>query len=152
MNLFYAENYNDDAVCKLVKRCSKLQALDISYAEITWYGVSAIIDNLNCLEYLALPEEIGEELYLGNKIDMIKMERLKKLKQLKCMLINSAHYLNYQEIFTKEMPQLIKSNWDDFRIATIDDARQKQVEFLPTNYRHWWSSFWFNMMNIFQLQ
>ena len=149
------KNYiDDDAVCKLVKRCSKLQTLDISYTEITWYGLNAIIDNLHCLEYLALPEEIGEELFLGNKIDMVKMERLKKMKQLKCLLMedSATGAPIYQEILTKEMPQLIRSTWDDFLIAAIiDDARQKQVEFLPQKYRHWWSSFWLNMMNIFQL-
>ena len=134
-----AENYSvDDAVCKLVKRCSKLQTLDISNTEITWYGLSAIIDNLHCLEYLALPEELGEELFLGNKINMVKMERLKKMKQLKCLLMfdSATGAPTYQEILTKEMPQLIRSTSDDFRIAAIDDARHKQVEFLPQKYRH----------------
>ena len=136
LSLYFNENnWEDDAVCKLVKRCSKLQTLDISFTDITWYGLCAIIDNLHCLEYLALPEELGEELF-GNKIDIVKMEKIQEMKQLKCLLINSANGKPaYQEILTKEMPQLIRSDWDDFRIAANDDARHKQVEFLP-QYRH----------------
>ena len=128
--------FNDNALCKLVSRCSKLQTLDIRGSKVTWNGVSAIIDNLQCLEYLAVPSRIGEELGLGNKIDMLKMEKLRSMKQLKCLLIgNPNRYRTYNEILVKEMPHLIIPKDDCyFCVAMIDDSEHKEVEFLsPTN-------------------
>ena len=146
LSLFDVENYDDNALCKLVKQCSKLQHLDIRGTKVTWNGVSAIIDNLHFLECLALPSKIGEELGLAtNKIDMLKMEKMRKMKQLKYLLIDSVNYLdemlysmdkiNNHNMLANEMPQLINSEDSIFEVATIDYSGHKQVEFLsPTDY------------------
>ena len=133
LDLFGNTNYNDKALCKLVKRCSKLQTLDIGGTKVTWYGLSAIIDNLPCLECLALPLKIREELGLENEIDMLKMEKLCSMKQLKCLVIVSdsgCTNLKYHEMLAKEMPQLIRPEFDYSNVARIDDSGHKQVEFL----------------------
>ena len=115
-----------------MKRCSKLQTLDIRGTEVTWYGISAIIDNLPRLEYLALPLKIGYELGLENKIDMLKMEKLRSMKQLKCLLIDMT---DIDEILAKEMPQLIRPEDGYFNVGAMDDSGHKQVEFLPPTLR-----------------
>ena len=136
LGLFGNTNYNDKALRKLVKRCSNLQTLDIGGTKVTWYGLSAIIDNLPCLECLALPLKIREELGLENKIDMLKMDKLRSMKQLKCLLIdritvNGFGHLRYHEILAKEMPQLIRPENAYFYVGGIDDSGRKKVEFLP---------------------
>ena len=130
LDLYGNTNYNDMALCKLVKRCSKLQTLELSGTKVTWHGLSAIIDNLPCLENLALPWKIGEELGLENEIDMLKMEKLRLMKQLKCLIFVSDDDLKYHEILAKEMPQLIRPEAGQFSVASIDDSGHKQVEFL----------------------
>ena len=132
LDLCKVKNYDDNALCQLVKRCSKLQTLDIRGTEVTWYGISAIIDNLPRLEYLALPLKIGYELGLENKIDMLKMEKLRSMKQLKCLLIDMT---DIDEILAKEMPQLIRPEDGYFNVGAMDDSRHKQVEFLPPTRR-----------------
>jgi hypothetical protein len=130
--IFY---YNDKALCKLVKRCSNLQTLDLRGTKVTWHGLSAIIDNLPCLEYLALPRKIGKELGLKNEIDMLKMEKLRTMKQLKCLVIDSFNSRNYREMLAKEMPQLIRPENVDFCVGRIYDSGRKQIEFLPPTLR-----------------
>ena len=148
LDLYGFENYDDNALCKLVKRCSKLQMLDIGSTEVTWDGLSAIIDNLRYLECLAVPSKIGEELGLGNKIDMLKMEKLRSMKELKCLLIGEFEYddenRKYQEMLVEEMPQLIRPEIEFLHHAEIKKflyvsypmdlmMGHKQVEFLsPT--------------------
>ena len=119
LNLFGNTNYNDKALCKLVKRCPNLQTLDIFGTKVTWHGLCAIIDNLPCLEYLSLPWKIGEELGLENEIDMLKMEKLRSMKQLKCLMFDYS--LKYHEILAKEMPQLIRPKAGQFSVGSIDD-------------------------------
>ena len=136
LDLCGVENYDDNALCKLAKRCQKLQTLDIRGTKVTWYGLSAILDNLPCLEYLALPSKIGKELGLENEIDILKMEKLRSMKQLKCLLIdritvNGFGHLRYHEILAKEMPQLIRPENAYFYVGGIDDSGRKKVEFLP---------------------
>ena len=138
LDLYGFENYDDNALCKLVKRCSNLQTLNIGGTKVTWYGLCAIIDNLPCLECLALPLKISEELGLENEIDMLKMEKLRSMKQLKRLIIlsdSACHNLKYHEILAKEMPQLIRPEFDYSNVARIDDSGHKQVEFLsPADY------------------
>ena len=117
----------------MVKRCCKLQILYIDGTKVTWYGLSAIIDNLACLECLALPLKIREELGLENEIDMLKMDKLRSMKQLKCLVIVSdsgCTNLKYHEMLAKEMPQLIRPEFDYSNVARIDDSGHKQVQFL----------------------
>ena len=140
LDLCGVENYDDHALCKLVKRCSNLQTLDISCTKVTWYGLSAIIDNLPCVEYLSVPSGIGKELGLLNEIDMVKMEKLRSMKQLKCLILtDSDGYpdmdLKYHKILVKEMPHLIRTADDYFYVGWIDNTGHKQVEFLsPADY------------------
>ena len=64
---------------------------------------------------------------------MLKMERLRSMKQLKCLIIVSDsgnHNLKYHEMLAKEMPQLIKPEFGYSNVARIDDSGHKQVEFL----------------------
>ena len=131
LDLYGFKNYDDNALCKL--RCSKLQMLNIWDTKVTWYGLSSIIDNLRDLEYLAVPFKIGEELGLGNEIDMLKMEKLRSMKKLKCLLIGENPD-NYHEMLAKEMPQLIRPEEEYFQVPRWDfTTGHKLVEFLsPT--------------------
>ena len=65
---------------------------------------------------------------------MLKMEKLRSMKQLKCLIIVSDSGepdLKYHEILAKEMPQLIRPPKNGhFSVALIDDSGHKQVEFL----------------------
>lgn len=112
LNLFCVIQFDDNALCKLVKRCSKLQTLDIRDTKVTWHGLSASIENLQCLEYLAVPDRIGEEFGLPNNMDMNMMQKLRSMKQLKMLLIGmrSTYNTHYKILFKgdKEMPQLIR--------------------------------------------
>ena len=121
LDIYWFDNFDDNALCKLVKQCSKLQMLDIRGTEVTWDGLSTIIDNLRDLEFLAVPSEIGEELGLENKIDMLKMEKLRSMKELKCLLIGDPdENRKYQEILVKEMPQLIRPEFEYLHHAEIE--------------------------------
>ena len=91
---------------------SDQETLDIRDTKVTWHGLSANIENLQCLEYLAIPEKIGEEFGLPNNMDMNMMQKLRSMKQLKMLLIGmrSTYNTHYKILFKgdKEMPQLIR--------------------------------------------
>ena len=112
LSLFSVIQFDDNALCKLVKRCSKLQTLDIRDTKVTWHGLSASIENLQCLEYLAIPERFGEEFGLPNSMDMKTMQKLRSMKQLKMLLIGmrSIYNTHYKILFNgdKEKPRLIR--------------------------------------------
>ena len=83
---------------------------------------------MHCLEYLVVPSKIGEELGLGNKVDMLKIEKLRSMKELKCLGIGEIDDIpNYNEMLAKEMPQLIRYSDTDLMALT---RGHKQVEFL----------------------
>ena len=68
-----------------------------------------------------MPSKIGEELGLGNKIDMLKMEKLRSMKELKCLLIGEVdENPKYQEMLVKEMPQLIRPGREFLDHAEIE--------------------------------
>ena len=96
----WTRSLNDYNIRVLVKRCPKLTVLDIcSNEKVTYQGLVAIIEGLHFLEYLGVPDSIGDELGLPKmaalglpeNIDLIKMGRLKSMKNLKKMLIGNSH-------------------------------------------------------------
>ena len=129
---------NDNNIKALVKRCPKLKVLDIrSNENVTYQGLVAIIEDLPSLEYLGLPDSIGEELGLPNDIDYVKIGRLKSLEKLKELSIgdlNNSLHEEYQSILEIEMPHLKKYNDDDsrqFEVAEINTEEFKSVTFCP---------------------
>ena len=148
LELCGVKNYDDNALCKLAKRCSKLKTLDIRDTKVTWHGLSASIENLQCLEYLAIPEKIGEEFGLPNNMDMNTMQKLRSMKKLKMLLIGmrSIYNTHYKILFKggKEMPRLIRprpykerlfsrpveADEEHFLMARATEIGFKKVEFL----------------------
>ena len=154
LNLFSVIQFDDNALCKLVKRCSKLQTLDIRDTKVTWHGLSASIENLQCLEYLAIPERIGEEFGLPNNMDMNTMQKLRSMKRLKMLLIGmrSIYNTHYKILFKgdKEKPQVIRprpykerlfnrpveADEEYFLSARATEIGFKKVEFLSPVVYH----------------
>ena len=148
LNLFCVIQFDDNALCKLAKRCSKLKTLDIRDTKVTWHGLSASIESLQCLEYLAIPEKIGEEFGLPNNMDMNTMQKLRSMKKLKMLLIGmrSIYNTHYKILFKggKEMPRLIRprpykerlfsrpveADEEHFLMARATEIGFKKVEFL----------------------
>ena len=124
-------NMNDNNIRALVKKCPKLKVLDIRDNEnVTYQGVVSIIESLNFLECLGLPESIVNELGLPNNIDLVKMGRLKSMKKLKHLLFGD---LEYQSILEREIPHLRKYDGDsyDFEVAATNIENFRSVEFCP---------------------
>ena len=122
---------NDNNIRALVKKCPKLKVLDIRDNEnVTYQGVVSIIESLNFLECLGLPESIVNELGLPNNIDLIKTGRLKSMKKLKELLFGD---LEYQSILEREIPHLRKYDGDfyDFEVAATNIENFRSVEFCP---------------------
>ena len=149
LNLFCVIQFDDNALCKLAKRCSKLKTLDIRDTKVTWHGLSASIEHMQCLEYLAIPDRIGEEFGLPNNMDMNTMQKLRSMKQLKMLLIGMRSYettTHYKILFKgdKEMPRLIRprpykerlfsrpveADEEHFLMARATEIGFKKVEFL----------------------
>jgi hypothetical protein len=117
LDLFLCRSLDDITLCSLVKRCPKLKTLDISATNTTWYGICAIIDNLHFLEELALPIQIREELGFPDNIDLVKMEKLRSMKQIKRL-----------------SPSLIlgKDFDADFQIAKVSGSNFRKMVDLPS--------------------
>jgi hypothetical protein len=84
-------------------------------------GLLAISNGLKFIEYLGLPESVGNELGLPQftlinsvfqmlpyTIKLPKMQALKSMKTLKELLIESSCPEEYQSILIKEIPHLKK--------------------------------------------
>ena len=122
---------NDNNIRALVKKCPKLKVLDIRDNEnVTYQGVVSIIESLNFLECLGLPESIVNELGLPNNIDLVKTGRLKSMKKLKELVFGD---FEYQFILEREIPHLRKYDGDfyDFEVAATNIENFRSVEFCP---------------------
>jgi hypothetical protein len=105
---------NDNNIRALVNRCPKLKVLDIRTNEkVTYQGVVAIIERLHFIEYLGLPDSIGDELGLPDNIDLSKMRMLKSMKKLKELLLGNEGD-EYHSIFKREIPHLRKHEGPNF--------------------------------------
>ena len=140
---------NDNNIKALVKRCPKLKVLDIRSNElVTYQGLVAIIEGLPSLEYLGLPDSIGEELGLPPAntapYNLSKMQRLKSLKNLKELLIgeyyeDSDDSKEYQRILKREIPhlrehvggQIFTDCCNDFEVAVTDFKEFRRIKFCP---------------------
>ena len=134
---------NDNNIRVLVKRCPKLTVLDIrSNEKVTYQGLVAIIEGLHFVEYLGVPDSIGNELGLPNmaalglpeNIDLIKMGRLKSMKNLKVLFIGGPRRnKKCQSILKREIPQLREYTGDpyDFAVGVTDTEDFRSVEFCP---------------------
>ena len=126
----------------LVERCPKLTVLDFrSNEKVTYQGLVTIIEGLHFLEYLGVPDSIGNELGLPNhwdglqeNIDLIKMDRLKSMKNLKVLLIGGlGRNDECQSILKREIPQLREYIGDSykFEVAVTNTEDFRRVEFCP---------------------
>jgi hypothetical protein len=62
LDFFWTGSLSDNNIRVLVKRCPKLTVLDIrSNEKVTYQGLVAIIEGLHFLEYLGVPDSIGNE-------------------------------------------------------------------------------------------
>ena len=122
-----------------------MKVLDIrSNEEITYQGLVAITDNLHFLEYLGLPESIGDELGLSDNINLPRLRSLKSMKELKELLIGDYDVwdlggVEYKSILEREIThlrrhnggQIIKTAHYDLEVAMTDTKDFKEVEFCP---------------------
>ena len=138
---------NDNNIRALVKRCPQLKVLDIRYNEkLTYQGLVSIIEGLHFLEYLGVPDSIANELGLPNmaalgrrsNIDLVKMGRLKSMKNIKAVLVADPDRTDEcKSILKEEIPQL--KNCDDgelftkydFEVAVTNTEDFRRVEFCP---------------------
>ena len=120
-------SFDDIALSSLVKRCPKLQTLDIRDTNTTWYGICAIIDNLHFLEELALPIQIMEELGFPDNIDLGKMKKLRSMKQIKRLHIGFGGSL----IFEEDLPRLIPIDFGE-TIAKVSESNFREMVDLPS--------------------
>ena len=150
------DELNDNNVRALVKSCPKLKVLDIrSNEKVTYQGLVAIIDGLHFLEYLGLPESVGNELGLPKgtwnneilpyTINLPKMQALKSMKTLKELLIGDSSCSNeYQSILKKEIPHLRKhsggqngSNWFGVGAMNKNELNKfRWIDFCPNCLRY----------------
>ena len=142
LGILWTWSLNDNNITVLVKRCPKLTVLDIrSNEKVTYQGLVTIIEGLNFLEYLGVPDSISNELGLPNhwdglqeNIDLIKMLRLKSMKSLKVLFIGDPRRnKKCQSILKREIPQLREYVGDsyDFAVAVTDTEDFRSVEFCP---------------------
>ena len=135
---------NDNNIRALVKRCPKLQVLDIRPSgKITYHCLVAIIDGLHFLEYLGLPESVGNELGLPGThringveeilpyaINLPKMDALKSMRTLKGLLIGYNSCSNeYQSILKSEIPQLRINVSNGFEVASTNEKDFRAIKF-----------------------
>ena len=152
------QGLDDKNIRALVKRCPNLKTLDIrSNEKVTFQGLVAISDRLHFLEYLGLPESIGDELGLFENINWSKMCCLKSMKNLKELLIGDDDIWDiigdeYQGILKREIPHLRKHNGGqinqacdyDLEVAMKDTEDYKGIKFCPIcfeyeNGNYFWS-------------
>ena len=137
----YAEpdkGLNDKNIRALVKRCPNLKVLDIrSNEKMTYKGLVAIIDGLNFLETLGLPDSVGDELGLPDNVNLPRLRRLKSMKKLKELLIGENDF-EYQSIFEKEIPPIRQHTGGQvtgcgctFEVAMTDLNHFRDLEFCP---------------------
>ena len=140
---------NDNNIRALVKRCPKLKVLDIRYNElVTYQGLVAIIEGLPSLEYLGLPDSVGDELGLPPAntapYNLSIMRGLKSLKNLKELLIGDHHEdsdysKEYQSILKREIPhlrehvggQIFTDCCNDLEVAVTDFREFRRIKFCP---------------------
>ena len=140
---------NDNNIKALVKRCPKLKVLGIRSNDlVTYQGLVAIIEGLPSLEYLGLPDSIGEELGLPPAntapYNLSKMQRLKSLTNLKELLIgeyyeDSDDSKEFQRILKREIPhlrehvggQIYPDRCNDFEVAVTDFKEFRRIKFCP---------------------
>ena len=132
LDLFLCRSFDDSALCSLVKRCPKLQTLDIRDTNTTWYGICAIIDNLHFLEELALPIQIMEDLGFPDNIDLGKMKKLRSMKQIKKLHIGFGLLDPFGSlIFEKDLPRLIPIDFGE-TIAKVSGSNFREMVDLPS--------------------
>ena len=138
------EGLNDNNIRALVKSCPKLKVLVVCCDEnVTYQGLVAISEELHFLEYLFLPESLGNELGLPRiewingveeilpyTINLPKMDALKSMKTLKGLLIGYNSCSNeYQRILKSEIPQLRISVLNDFEVASTNKEDFRAIQF-----------------------
>ena len=133
------EKLNDNNIRALVNRCPKLKVLDIRTNEkVTYQGVVAIIDRLHFIEYLGLPDSIGDELGLPNTIDLSKVRMLKSMKKLKELLVGDEGD-QYHSILKREIPHLRKHEGYNFFEVALSVTNTKDfrfVDFFPNCHKN----------------